>query len=49
MEAFIMRDGSKRRAGMPRWLKICGLVAALLLVTFVALHLAGMGLSGHGP
>jgi hypothetical protein len=43
---------SKQRAGMPRWFKICGLLAALVVVGFVALHLAGMGLGGghhHGP
>jgi hypothetical protein len=46
-----MRNASKLRAGMPRWFKICGLVAAIVVVGFVAMHLAGMGLGGHlhGP
>lgn len=32
--------------GTPRWVKVFGLVAALLALTFVALHLTGHGF-GH--
>jgi hypothetical protein len=31
----------------PRWVKVFGLVFALLVVLFIALHLTGRGLGGH--
>ena len=34
--------------GAPRWVKVFGLVTAVLIVAFVALHLAGGGFRGHG-
>jgi hypothetical protein len=34
--------------GTPRWVKILGIIALALAVTFVAVHLAGGGLGKHG-
>jgi hypothetical protein len=36
-------------AGMPRWVKVFGIVAILLVLVFVGFHLAGGGFGGHGP
>jgi hypothetical protein len=33
--------------GMPRWVKVSGILLALLVVAFVVLHLTGNGLRGH--
>ena len=33
----------------PRWVKVFGLIAVVLVVGFVILHLAGGGFRGHGP
>lgn len=32
----------------PRWVKMFGIVAAILVVLFVILHLTGNGMGGHG-
>jgi hypothetical protein len=32
---------------MPRWVKVFGIVALVLLVIFAVLHLTGHGLHGH--
>ncbi len=34
---------------VPRWVKVFGLVALVLLALFVLSHLTGNGLGGHGP
>jgi hypothetical protein len=34
--------------GTPRWVKVFGIVAVVLVLLFVALHLAGGGFRGHG-
>jgi hypothetical protein len=34
-------------AGMPRWVKVFGIVAILLVLTFVILHLTGLAPHGH--
>ena len=34
--------------GTPRWVKVFGLVAVILVLLFAALHLAGRGLHDHG-
>jgi hypothetical protein len=34
--------------GMPRWVKVTGLIAAVLVVIFVAAQLLGVG-GDHGP
>ena len=34
--------------GTPRWVIVFGVIAALLLVVFLAVHLAGGGLHHHG-
>jgi hypothetical protein len=31
----------------PRWVKVFGIVAAILVVAFVVLHLAGIAPHGH--
>ena len=36
-------------ARMPRWVKAFGVVAALAVLVFIALHLAGVSPTGHGP
>ncbi len=33
--------------GTPRWVKVFGIIAVVLLVVFVIVHLAGGGLRGH--
>jgi len=32
---------------MPRWVKVFGIVAVLLVVTFIVLHLTGLAPHGH--
>lgn len=34
--------------GAPRWVKVFAVVAVAFLLLFVAMHLAGGGLGGHG-
>lgn len=34
--------------GTPRWVKAFGIVAVILVLLFIALHLAGGGFRGHG-
>jgi len=36
-------------AGTPRWVKVFGLIAIILVLVFVIVHLAGGGLGGHFP
>ena len=43
------RAGLDGDGTMPRWVKVFGIVAAVLVVVFVILHLAGLGPTGHGP
>ena len=31
----------------PRWVKVLGIIFITVVVVFVALHLAGIGLGGH--
>jgi len=33
--------------GTPRWVKVFGLIAIILVLLFVILHLIGLGLGGH--
>ena len=33
----------------PRWVKVFGIIALVLILLFVILHLAGGGLGGHIP
>ena len=35
--------------GTPRWVKVFGIVAIVLVLLFVILHLAGGGFGGHSP
>jgi hypothetical protein len=34
---------------MPRWVKVSGIVTALLVLLFLVMHLTGGGFRGHGP
>jgi ABC-type transporter Mla subunit MlaD len=33
----------------PRWVKVFGTIAVVLVLLFVVLHLTGRGLGGHTP
>lgn len=33
----------------PRWVKVMGAIALLLVIAFVVSHLLGGGFRGHGP
>jgi hypothetical protein len=35
-------------SGMPRWVKVSGIIALALVLLFVVLHLTGLG-GDHGP
>jgi hypothetical protein len=35
--------------GAPRWVKVFGVIALVLILLFVILHLTGRGLGGHTP
>jgi hypothetical protein len=34
--------------GAPRWVKVFGIIAIVLVLLFVVLHLSGHGFGGHG-
>jgi hypothetical protein len=36
-------------SGIPRWVKMVGIILAVLVLLFVVVQLAGGGLGGHGP
>jgi hypothetical protein len=36
-------------AGTPRWVKVFGIIAIVLLVVFIILHLTGNRLGSHTP
>lgn len=38
-----------RAPPMPRWVRVFGVVAILLVATFIVVHLAGGGFHGHMP
>jgi hypothetical protein len=38
-----------RPVGAPRWVKVTGIVVAVLVVLFLVLHLIGGGGGQHGP
>ncbi len=35
--------------GTPRWVKVFGIIALVVVLLFVILHLSGGGLGGHTP
>jgi hypothetical protein len=39
---------SRAYPGAPRWVKILGIISLVLVVAFVAVHLAGGGFQHHG-
>jgi hypothetical protein len=43
-----MDDKNTDTAGTPRWVKVFGVIALVLVVLFVILILSGRG-GGHGP
>ena len=44
-------EGPDQRSttGAPRWVKVFGVIALVLILLFVILHLTGRGLGGHTP
>ena len=40
--------GPTAHPGMPRWVKVFGIVAILVAAVFIALHIAGLSAHGHG-
>jgi hypothetical protein len=40
---------SERYPGTPRWVKVFGIFALVLVLLFVVLHLSGRGLGDHRP
>ena len=40
---------SERYPGTPRWVKVFGIFALVLVLLFVVLHLTGRGLGDHRP
>ena len=41
-------DGAADPEKAPRWVKVFGIVAAVLVAAFLAVHIAGGGLGHHG-
>ena len=41
--------GRDAALGTPRWVYLFGITLVGLVALFVGLHLAGLGLGGHGP
>lgn len=39
----------ERPPGTPRWVKVLAVLALVLVLAFVAVHLAGGGFRGHAP
>jgi hypothetical protein len=35
-------------AGVPRWVKVFGVISIVLIVLFILLHVGGDGFRGHG-
>jgi hypothetical protein len=44
-----LRPEADRPLGAPRWVRVFGAFAVVVVVLFVVLHLAGGGFRGHGP
>ena len=42
-------DDEESTTGTPRWVKMLGIIAIVLVLLFVILHLAGGGFGGHTP
>ena len=40
---------SQTPPGMPRWVKVFGMIFIVLVLAVVALHLAGFNFGGHMP
>ncbi len=43
------RDTGPDTDNTPRWVKVFGIIAIILVLLFVVLHLTGHGLGGHTP
>ncbi len=48
VDATGVRPGRGSATGPPRWVKVFGLIALVLVLLFVIAQLAGVG-GGHGP
>lgn len=44
-----VRRGQGPATGMPRWVKVFGIIAIVLVLLVVINHLAGGGMGGHTP
>lgn len=42
-----MADPPESTAGMPRWVKVLGIIIVVLVLVFVIMHLTGGGLRDH--
>ena len=40
-------DAAADDGGMPRWVKVFGIIFLIFVVAFIVLHLAGGGFRGH--
>jgi hypothetical protein len=40
-------DAGDETPGTPRWVKVFGIIAIILVLLFVILHVTGRGLGGH--
>ncbi len=43
----VMRHGRGSPPSTPRWVKVFGTIVIVMVLLFVVLHLAGLGLGGH--
>ena len=52
LEASVKQTGNSPdrslSTGVPRWVKVFGIIAIVLVLAFVILHLTGHGFGGHG-
>ena len=42
-----MRSDERLSTGAPRWVKVFGIIAIVLVLVFVLLHLTGHGMTHH--
>jgi hypothetical protein len=40
-------DARSTAPSTPRWVKVSGIIAGVLVLAFVVMHLAGGGMAGH--
>lgn len=47
MSNMVEPSDPERPPPAPRWVKVLGLIAIVIVVVFALLHIAGRGLGGH--